>query len=1150
MPAATNWVAVGDLDVPGNQLTVEALIYYTGTSIDIVSKHTNPGDVNYLLRIGGFEITTTSGFAAFGGAAAAGVTLVPNRMYHLAATYDGAMLKYYVNGCLTGQMAWTGNMVQNNLTTAIGNMSTCQCEQFIGYIDEVRIWNVARTQAQIAANMTNLPTPTTQPGLLGYWKFDGDMINQQGNPAYDGVPVGAPQFQQVPLPYPTALFESVTSSNPVCAGDADGVINISASGYYTPYEYSLDGITYNSSPVFPGLNAGTYTVYTRPQNNNSCAVSSTVVLADPPVLNPNLTTTDVSCNGGSNGSASVAPSGGDGPTYHQTWQPSLSTSSSVSGLAAGSYSVNVTDTCKAAGPELVVNGQFEDGNTGFSTGYTCCAGGPGNYAVDADPNYYNSGHFGSGYGGGGNYLILDGSTVAGTSAWCQSIPVSPNTYYSFSAFVASNYSSVLAIVDFTINGSSIGTLSAPGSTFTWDPFSAVWYSGSSTIADICIYDQNTIAGGNDFGIDNISFKTCLSCTATVPFTITEPTAIGLSTVQTNVSCSGGNDGTATVTASGGTPGYSYSWNTVPVQNTAAATGLSAGTYTVTVTDANSCSSTASVTITSSSSLSLTLVQSIAPACNGASTGSIFTSASGGTAPYSFSWMPVVSTLDSAVNIPAGTYGITLTDANGCLQLLSVTISDPPLLSVTASASQPSICAGIISTLSATPAGGTGSYSYAWSNTSSAASQPVQPAATTTYSVTVTDNMGCTASDTVLVTVFIPADIDLGSDTSICMGDMITLDAGPGFSSYLWQNGSTTQTENVNTADMYFVFAADANGCLSHDTITVNVFPLPVIGLADTAGICPGMSTTLTASPGFASYAWSNGASSPFVTVSAPGNNVVTVTDVNGCSNSDSTFVLLYPVPTLAFSVSPLAGCPPLTVSTQNNSLLNGSSVTSWLWQIGPNSLPSFEPVTVLGSSGQYNVFLQATTSNGCVVDTLLSNYIEVYPSPDALIVPEANEYELFDDNMVIYNNSSSGIYTWSLNGNFLSNDDDIVYPITDAGDYVFQLLVTNSYGCMDSTDITVTVNPGFAIYFPNAFSPDQSTYNDVYAPKGFGIKEYELMIFDRWGNMIFRSTDLNTGWDGTVKGSGPYQDVYVYKCRVKDMSNNKHYYTGHITLIQ
>lgn len=114
LPGPTNWVSVGDLDVPGDQLTVEALIHYTGAFGNIVSKHTDPSNVNYLLRIGSFEITTTNSFANFSGVAAAGVNLVPNRTYHLAATYDGQFLRYYVNGCLTGQMTWTGNMVQNN----------------------------------------------------------------------------------------------------------------------------------------------------------------------------------------------------------------------------------------------------------------------------------------------------------------------------------------------------------------------------------------------------------------------------------------------------------------------------------------------------------------------------------------------------------------------------------------------------------------------------------------------------------------------------------------------------------------------------------------------------------------------------------------------------------------------------------------------------------------------------------------------------------------------------------------------------------------------------------------------------------------------------------------------------------------------------
>lgn len=996
MTASPDWVSVGDLDVTGDQLTVEALIYYTGASVNIVSKHTNPSDVNYLLRIGSFEITTTSGFAAFSGAAASGVTISPNKMYHVAATYDGAMLKYYVNGCLTGEMPWTGDMVQTNLITAIGQMSTCQCEQFLGYIDEVRIWNVARTQTEIATNMTNLPSPTTQPGLLGYWKFDGNYINAQGNPTFDGTPVNAPLLQQAPLPYPVTLTESLTSSDPICSGEANGLINVSALGYYSPYEYSLDGITYGGSPVFPGLTAGTYTVYTRPQGNSGCAVSSTITLTDPPVLLPNLNTADVTCNAASDGSASVAPSGGDGPTYEQLWHPSLNTTTSLSGLSAGSYSVDVSDTCKASGPELVTNGHFDDGLAGFTTGYTCCAGGPGNYAVDVDPNYYNGGHFGNGLGGAGNYLIVDGSTVAGTSFWCQTIAVSPNTYYSFSTFIASNYTSSLAVVDISINGTSIGTVNAPAALYTWDPFQTVWYSGASTSATICMTDQNVIGGGNDFGIDNISFKTCLSCTINTPFTI----------------------------------------------------------------------------------------------------------------------------------------------------------SDPPLLTNNVSATPSSFCLGDSTTINSVIAGGTGAYTYTW-NIGSGSSQLVQPLITTNYILTATDANNCTAIDSILITVFQPGTINLGNDTAICSGDILLLDAGTGFVSYEWQDETVTQTLNAEVTDEFFVVATDANGCTASDTMNLVVNPLPVIGLNDSLGICPGLAATLTANPGYTSYAWNSGAITSSISTTVGGNNVVTVQDANGCVNMDSTFVIIYPVPTLSFIVAPLNGCSPLDITTMNTSALNGSVIQSWNWTVGPNSFNDFDPSFTLTNSGQYNLLLEATTSNGCLVDTLLTNYIEVYPTPVAIVSPEFYEYELTDDNILITDLSQGAtIYNWSLAGVPVSNLADLIYPVTDTGQFVFHLIVMNQFGCMDSLDVTITVNPDFAIFFPNAFTPNSNGYNDHFMPKGYGINEFEMLIFDRWGELVFRSNDLYTGWDGTYKGNLPFTDVYVYKCRIRDIKGDSHYYYGHVTVVR
>lgn len=185
-------VTVGDLDVAGNQLTVEA-VYNRPSSIvvpgntfgKIVSKHSGPSDVNYSLMAYTGEITTTNGY----------VNTPPictpqfDKTYHVAMVYDGTSLKFYQNGHLMSSVPWTGNLVNNNLPTTIGNgaaLPGSAYEQF-GYINEVRIWNVARTQAQLQAYMnSNLPSPTTQTGLLGYYSFD-NLLNKQGNTLYDGT---------------------------------------------------------------------------------------------------------------------------------------------------------------------------------------------------------------------------------------------------------------------------------------------------------------------------------------------------------------------------------------------------------------------------------------------------------------------------------------------------------------------------------------------------------------------------------------------------------------------------------------------------------------------------------------------------------------------------------------------------------------------------------------------------------------------------------------------------------------------------------------------------------------------------------------------------------------------------------------------------
>lgn len=267
------WVNVGDLDVTGDKITVEALIYYRG-GVNIVSKHTGPPNVNYLLRVGTFELTTTNGFYLMSNPYAG--SMQKNRWYHVAGTYDGSFIRYYVNGCLVTQQPASGNLITQNLNTAIGNISGPQTEQFDGKIDEVRIWNVARTEVQIKNNMFDLLNPTTQTGLLGYYKMNGDLTNLQGNTAYNGTWVGGASYDTEPTPLDLEILsiQSVTPIHAGCPGINDGSIDVSAVG--SNVTYSLDGNTWQAENVFNDLAPDTYTVYVKGQEG--CIIQNTNIV--------------------------------------------------------------------------------------------------------------------------------------------------------------------------------------------------------------------------------------------------------------------------------------------------------------------------------------------------------------------------------------------------------------------------------------------------------------------------------------------------------------------------------------------------------------------------------------------------------------------------------------------------------------------------------------------------------------------------------------------------------------------------------------------------------------------------------------------------------------------------------------------------------
>ena len=252
-----SYIDIGDLNITGNQLTIEATInrtqpYDPGTGNnsdgDIVSKHTDPNNTNYLLRPNHAYITTSNGFFATPDVC----NIELNKTYHVAMVYDGSNLKFYRNGFLLSETPATGNLIQNDFNTLIGRFQGPTTENFLGYTNEVRIWKVARTQNQIRANMDqSLPNPVMQPGLLAYYTFD-NLKNKQGNAQWNGAIVGNAAINQTnpncglivdscKSALLTLVTASFTSPDTVCAGKPVKFTNTStnASNYYWSFCSSI-----------------------------------------------------------------------------------------------------------------------------------------------------------------------------------------------------------------------------------------------------------------------------------------------------------------------------------------------------------------------------------------------------------------------------------------------------------------------------------------------------------------------------------------------------------------------------------------------------------------------------------------------------------------------------------------------------------------------------------------------------------------------------------------------------------------------------------------------------------------------------------------------------------------------------------------------
>lgn len=261
--------------------------------------------------------------------------------------------------------------------------------------------------------------------------------------------------------------------------------------------------------------------------------------------------------------------------------------------------------------------------------------------------------------------------------------------------------------------------------------------------------------------------------------------------------------------------------------------------------------------------------------------------------------------------------------------------------------------------------GAGFSSYTWSGTASGSAQTATVNAVGQVIIHATDASSCPSSDTILVTEFSPINLNIGVDQIICLEDTTTLDAGAGFTNYVWSSGGTNQLESVSAAGNYIATVTDVNGCTDSDTLVVTEFSPINLNIGVDQFICSGDTATLDAGSGFTNYAWSSGGTNQFELVSTAGNFIATVTDGNGCSDADTIGVSFYPQPTSSFSFSSTS-----LATTFTNTSTGG---VSYLWDFGDgNTSTNVDTVHVFAVSGTYNVCLTVTNSNNCETTTCTS----------------------------------------------------------------------------------------------------------------------------------------------------------------------------------
>jgi gliding motility-associated-like protein len=443
------------------------------------------------------------------------------------------------------------------------------------------------------------------------------------------------------------------------------------------------------------------------------------------------------------------------------------------------------------------------------------------------------------------------------------------------------------------------------------------------------------------------------------------------------------------------------------------------------------------------------------------------------------------------------------------------------------------------------------------------------AGTFTVVLNVTDNKGC-KDDTSFVLSVWPLPVPNFSVQSACQGDSVrftntsSIPGGGAILQSIWTFGDGSPLISgsspvhlyppAGTTYTVQLIVTSSKNCLSTSQEVININPRPVAAFNfSPLSVCVNEQVKFTNGSNGTINQWSfgDGTSStirnPFHAYSNPGSDQVKlIVSTNfGCSDTISKTIQVFGLPAIDFVVSDTAGCPSFCTQFKGLVLPGSDSIASWNWLYDNGDNGTGANVTYCYTrTGKYAPLLVGTSNHGCSDTISKPFFIHVYPVPKAGFSITPNQISMLDPLIQFTNRSSPDATAWWWNFGDTKTDTGAgplghVYEFSD-NQYTIWLKVKNQYGCTDSIAMLIYVNPESSVYVANAFTPNGDGMNDQFRPYCTGIYQsanYEMSIYDRWGLLLLRTTDLNKAWDGDFRGGACQQDVYVYDIYFTDKTD-------------